>query len=277
MKEINKMSSTTLNKSSSLAVETYGNSNHPAIVFLHGAGVSSWMWADQIEELKSSFYCITVDLPGNGDSFRTEWHSFEDTVGQLAEIICDQVPSGKAHIVGLSLGGYTALYLLANHAEVVDSMIVSGVTSQPFTRQWLYRPLMRVMAIVSKWDVMIYLNVKLMNLPDEVKPLYKRDSKRTSSSMFRRIYNTLFEFTIPEELYGLPNRILAVAGDKEVAMITQGLQNFNALPNGVTRLVPNAHHGWNGEYPALFTAMIHAWMTNQPLPEELLPIEDLPN
>lgn len=253
-----------------LAVQKYGNPNDPAVVFLHGAGVSSWMWTAQIDDLKSSFFCLTIDLPGSGDSYQTEWRSFENTANQIAAIILDEVPEKKAHIVGLSLGGYAALYLLAQHPEVVDSMIVSGVTTRPFRRQWLYRPLMNVMGLVSKWDVMINLNIRMMNLPEEVMPLYKRDSKRASRSMFQSIYTTLFDFTLPEKLYQCVHRVLAVAGDKEVDMITQGLDDFHDLPNGTSRLIPDAHHAWNAEYPTLFSSVVRAWITNQPLPEVLL-------
>ncbi|NDJ33957.1 MAG: alpha/beta hydrolase [Chloroflexi bacterium] len=251
-------------------VQTYGQSTNPAIMFLHGAGVSSWMWTEQIEALCDSFYCVTVDLPGSGESYQTEWISFEHTADQLAQIISERIPGGEAHVVGLSLGGYTALFLLARHPERVQSMIVSGVTSQPFPNQWLYRPLLNVVAAISKWDPVIALNARMMHLPADIMPVYKRDSKRASSEMLKRVYDTLFEFTLPDPLYELSHRVLAVAGDKEAALVRDGLPAFNRLPNGTAYLAPDARHGWSSEHPALFTAMIRAWVTDRPLPAELL-------
>jgi pimeloyl-ACP methyl ester carboxylesterase len=92
----------------SLHVHETGSPNAPTIVFLHALGLSSWMWTDQINELQKDYHCLAIDLPGNGESYQTEWHSFADTAAQVATIIRAKASSGKAHVVGLSLGGFTA-------------------------------------------------------------------------------------------------------------------------------------------------------------------------
>lgn len=257
---------------SELSVETYGDSSHPAIVFLHGAGVSSWMWNEQVEMLKASYYCITVDLPGNGESHTSEWVSFQETADQIASIIETHAPEGQAHVVGLSLGGYVTLNLLAQHPDLVQSAIISGVTTQPFDKQWLYRPLLTAMIPLVKWDMMIKFNIKMMNLPEDVIPMYHRDSKRTSLIMLRRVYDELMNYRMPESLHDVPHRVLGVAGEHENNMVKDSLQAYQRIPNGEAYIVDEAHHGWNGEFPSIFTEMIHAWITQEPLPDALKPI-----
>ena len=104
-----------------LNVEQYGSENRPTIVFLHGLGVSGWMWHDQVTQLEQDYHCVVVDLPGNGESYLRPWHSFAETAAQVADLIRREAHGGQAHVVGLSLGGYVTLHLLTAHPEVVLS------------------------------------------------------------------------------------------------------------------------------------------------------------
>ena len=124
-----------------LKIDEYGIGNAPAIVLLHGLGVSSWMWHDQMEALRENFHILAIDLPGNGDSYEVEWESFGKTAVLLADIIRHHAANRQAHVVGLSLGGYAALHLLEAHSDVVLSMIVSGVSIRPLVRPSFVKPL----------------------------------------------------------------------------------------------------------------------------------------
>jgi pimeloyl-ACP methyl ester carboxylesterase len=253
-----------------LYTQTYGDPNAPTILFLHGAGVSSWMWTEQIQHLSQRFHCITVDLPGNGESYQQPWLSLADSADQVANIIRNEAFHGKAHVVGLSLGGYTALTLLQRHPGLVESVLVSGVTVRPFSRQWLYKPLLFVTSLLNGTDLMINMNIRMMQIPDDVREVFIRDNKRASGKMLRNLFGELVNFMLPDGLERLPHRVLAVAGDQEAKMIQDSLADVPAkMRNGEARIAPNAHHAWNGEHPHLFTEMIQAWVECQPLPEAL--------
>lgn len=45
------------------------------------------------------------------------------------------------------------------------------------------------------------------------------------------------------------------------------------LPGATAALVPDAHHGWNGEHPDLFTAMVRRWIDDRALAHGLQRIE----
>jgi pimeloyl-ACP methyl ester carboxylesterase len=236
------------------------------------------MWQAQIDDLSLDYHCLAVDLPGNGESYQVAWLSLADTAVQLTRIIQHKATGGKAHVVGLSLGGYTAVTLLANHPDVIASLIVSGVTTRPFPQQWFYRPLMAAMIPTMKWDVMIDMNMKMMQIPEEAAPLYRRDSKRVPKAALQRVYDEVFNFTLPAALAGVATPVLAVAGDKEAKLVSEGLTDFPALlPNSAAAVAPEAHHGWNGEHPELFSAMVRAWVAQRPLPEALHVITDKRN
>ena len=259
----------------SLKVFEHGVQRAPTILFLHGMGVSSWMWQEQIELLSDNYHCLAVDLPGNGESYQVEWVSLKATAVQVADIIEQKATGGEAHVVGLSLGGYTAVTLLANHPERVSSLIVSGMTTRPFSKRWFYRPLIAALIPTMKWDMMINLNMKVMRIPEDVMPLYRRDSKRVPKVALQRVYAEVLNFNLPQQLTGTYVPVLAVAGDEETRLVQAGLTDFlQRLPHSVTALVPDAHHGWNGEHPTLFTEMVRSWIEEQPLPDALQILDD---
>ncbi len=259
----------------SLYVREEGPLTAPTIVFLHGSGVSSWMWNEQIKALQTDYHCLAIDLPGNGESYQTEWISFADTADQLATIISQSSANGKAHVVGLSLGGYSGLVLLQKHPEVVESLLVSGVSSKPFPDIWRWRIMLGIMQPLMKLDVFINMQAKMLHIPADAAVLYKRDNKRMSSKGFHRIYNEVLNFSLPTytaEQQGI--RLLAVAGDSENQMIKDGLRDFaKHKQNMVAALVPDAHHGWTGEHPKLFTDMVKAWIEQKPLPTDLILVD----
>jgi pimeloyl-ACP methyl ester carboxylesterase len=257
-----------------LQIHESGSPTAPTIVFLHALGLSSWMWNEQITALEKDYHCLAIDLPGNGDSYQTEWRSFADTAAQVAPIIKAKANGGKAHIVGLSLGGFTALHLLRDHPEVVDSVVISGVATRKFPNQALWRLLSKtLMPFMLMSSLGSSLMAKTMQLPPDATALYKRDSKRLTRPNIERIYGEIILFDLPQVLSGRSQRVLAAAGEHDVAMIKNGLQDYVALlPNAQAVIAPKAHHGWNGEFPQLFTDMIRAWIEAKPLPDTLIPV-----
>jgi pimeloyl-ACP methyl ester carboxylesterase len=253
-----------------LHIETTGNRAHPTLVFLHGMSVSSWMWTEQVAALKDDYYCVAVDLPGNGESYQTEWVSFPDAAAQVAQVIRDCSRTGTAHLIGLSLGAYVAMDVLRFHPQVVESVLVSGMTTRPLPNPRLMKAIAIPIYYLQKFRPVTYLFAKMMGIPNETIPLIQRDSRRLKRETVNRVYDTLLHYTLSLELAGRTQRVLAVAGDREQKAITETLHNFTSvLPNAVTALAPKGGHGWVAEHPALFAQMIRAWVTGGELPREL--------
>src|SRR3954454_19509371 len=122
----------------SLYVSESGTPGAPTIVFMHGAGLSGWMWQAQIDTLQD-FHCLNIDLPGHGKSNHIPWISMADTANQVAALIRERATNQKASVVGLSLGAYATTALLAEHSVCVDRAIISGMTAFPLPRATLMR------------------------------------------------------------------------------------------------------------------------------------------
>ena len=88
-------------------VRQSGEPGAPGVVFLHGAGLSGRMWANHMARL-SAFHCLAPDFPGCGMSRQLPWTSSIDVADDVATLIRERVPAGRAHVVGISLGGAVA-------------------------------------------------------------------------------------------------------------------------------------------------------------------------
>ncbi len=241
----------------------------PTIVFLHGAGTSGWMWQAQIDALQD-FHCLNIDMPGHGKSNHIPWISMADTADQVAGIIREQATQQKAFVVGLSLGAYVTLGLLSRHSACVERAVLSGVTAVPLPNPTLMTLQIQVMSVLMQYSWFIKQQAKMLQIPDDVMPYYIESARAMSRKTLLKIFDELLHYHLPANLKQVTVPVLVSAGGSEVALIRDSLPIIaSTLPQAEARIAPHLHHGWNGENPPLFTAMVRAWITQAPLPAEL--------
>lgn len=107
-----------------LASSTYGVAGDPAIVLLHGWPLDRSLWARVASDLVTEgFRVVCPDLPGFGASpplDASDWtvEAFADEVADvLRGISAERVP-----VAGHSFGGYVALALADEHADLVAGL-----------------------------------------------------------------------------------------------------------------------------------------------------------
>ena len=241
-----------------------------SIVFLHGGGLSGRMWQPVIERLPD-FHCLAPDLPEHGQNRHLRPFTLEDAAQRIAGLIRQQVPGGRAHVVGLSLGGAVALTLARIDPEVTGRLIVSGTTAT----------LSKFLASVSemslfllrfyKPETLVRATVKQMRIPAEYEPMFADDLRHSSSEAFNRtLITALRAQRLPETL---TSPLLVLVGEYETMPAKQAarrLARTYALASG--RLVPGVGHVWALEDPELFAETTRAWVLGSALPERLRPL-----
>jgi pimeloyl-ACP methyl ester carboxylesterase len=111
-------------------VTAVGPLDAPAIVFLHGTRLSRAVWTPQLEALADEFRVVALDLPGHGDR-SPEPFSLAAAVDVVADEIRERAAGGRAVVVGLSLGGYVAMALAADHPDLVRGLVLAGASAEP--------------------------------------------------------------------------------------------------------------------------------------------------
>lgn len=247
-------------------------SGAPAVVFLHGAGVSGRMWADHMARL-SAFHCLAPDFPGCGMSNRLRWTSSLDAADYVADLIASRIPAGHAHVVGLSLGGAVAHTLLARHADVLDRVIIDGAGILPW---WGNGPYLLFIAAIAPFlhtqAVIGGLSRSVGRIPEPDQAELRVASrlaflKSLADARGTRASRTEVEARCPT---------LLVAGERETAVRRSNAALAALMPRAVARYVAGLGHGWLGTKMELHLDMVEAWLTNEQPPPALVAEEPSP-
>jgi pimeloyl-ACP methyl ester carboxylesterase len=243
----------------------------PTILFLHAAGTSGWMWEPVVERLSERFHCLVPDLPGHGRSADLPWQSLDATVDDLAALIARQGTGGRAHVVGLSLGAYVALRLLARRPDGLDRVVLSGVNVLPFPRPGLMRLMGYAMLPLMKRDLLLKAQARALRIPEDRLEGYRAAARAMSLRAFLRIGHELMAFRAEAGLQHVTAPTLVLAGEREQELIRRSIPEIvRALPAAEGYLVPGLGHGWSGEAPELFAQVVETWITGRSLPEGLM-------
>jgi len=101
------------------------------ILFVHEFAGDHRSWERQLREFGKRYRCIAYsargyrpsDIPVDPKAY-SYMHVMRDAVA-----ILDHLKIDKAHLIGLSMGGYTALQVALNHPQRVRSLVLAGAGS----------------------------------------------------------------------------------------------------------------------------------------------------
>jgi pimeloyl-ACP methyl ester carboxylesterase len=256
---------------SGLAYRLSGSSSGPTIVLLHGVGGNGAMWDDLAAGL-SDYRCLAPDLPGHGASRGLPWRSREESAGLVAELIEAEATGGRAHVVGLSLGGSVALELLGSRPETLDHVVVDGCGVLP---SWIVGPMKIGVSAISPF-LRLALVARLIGRAfgvDAGAPLdaFVAQMQAADPRSFRRAFADANETRMTPALLAATCPTLLVAGELELEHVRASNRLLaDTMPNAQARMMPDSKHGWGpAQHPDLHRRMVVAWIEDQPLPEEL--------
>ena len=254
-------------------LQEVGHPENETILFLHGGDVAGWMWHPQVEAFKDQYHCLVPDLPGFGQSNRIPWQSFTDTAEQLAEIIKEKGRNGRCHVVGLSMGGHLTLHVMSVAPELIDKVVLSGTAVRPYT-PGLQR-MVRVMLPLMRYKFYWQLQARARQYPADAVEMYIQTGVGIDQQSLKCMMAEVMHSYGPANLENFTNPVLISAAEIDQALIHESQKDLLGIfPNAQAVIAPRVHHGWSGENPELFNQMMGAWLTDVPLPNELIPVNE---
>lgn len=91
------------------------------LILLHGFTGSMMTWKHFADEWKHSFNVITIDLPGHGKTYTKQPKSMKSFSDDLM-MLFKHLKIEKAHMIGYSMGGRTALSFYSYYPDAVCSL-----------------------------------------------------------------------------------------------------------------------------------------------------------
>lgn len=255
-----------------LSVKEYGKNQSQSIVFLHGGGVSGWMWDDQVQELSGEYHCLVPDLPEHGNSMDVKPFSIRESAEAVAVLIRNEARGGQAHVVGLSLGAQVVTQLLCTSPEVVDHAIINSalVRRMPLMNTFI-KPTVKLTMPLVRSESFARLQAKALHIPETSFKTYYKETKSTSKESLTRILTENANFGLPRGLENANVPTLILVGQKEKRIMHKSAQDLlTAIPNAKGYMVKGVGHSFNFEEPGLFKQILRAWIKDESLPMEKL-------
>lgn len=249
-----------------------GKNNNETIIFIHGGGLSGWMWNKQVESF-SDYHCIVPDLPEHGKSAEIKPFTMKGAAEMIINIIKNHAHDGKAHLVGLSLGGQIAVQILNMAPEVVDRALISGTMVREY-----YGP--KTLKLMNLW-LRIYIPFRNTNFfikhamkcngaSAEYFDEFKADMKTLTLSCLKNIYRENALFRISGNLCKVKNPVLITVAEKEMKFVGESAKDLTkCLSNSEGYMVPNVVHNWALGAPELFNSVSRTWIKDKQIMEEL--------
>jgi pimeloyl-ACP methyl ester carboxylesterase len=101
-----------------------------AIVFIHGTRLTRAQWLPQLRLLSGTYRCVAIDLPGHGTR-AAEPFTIESAVDAVGAAVEAEASSGRALLVGLSLGGFVAMDAAEAIPDRVLGLVLAGCSAEP--------------------------------------------------------------------------------------------------------------------------------------------------
>lgn len=237
-----------------------GDKTKTMILFLHGAGSDNEMWNNHIKDLESEYYCIAPDLPGHGGSNHLYWSSIEQVGEELVSLIKNKTQK-KIVLVGFSLGGSLAFYLLENHPYLVEKAVIDGASARPVKGNAF---IIQLMSPFLKSDFILNLMAKSLEIKKSERASFKRSFKMVDRESFKKsmVQANQFNFKKNEFIKTIP--VLFASGEKESEVMHNSHIELSKL-NKKNKCVqyPAKGHAWMVFDIETHIAMISNWINNK--------------
>ena len=108
--------------------EIHGPESGQPLLLLEGFGWDSWMWFRQVPEFSKKYKCIVVDNRGVGKTSKPNYPYEMSMFAKDAIEVLNYLNIQKAHVLGISMGGFIAQEIAINYPDRIISLIIVSTT-----------------------------------------------------------------------------------------------------------------------------------------------------
>lgn len=244
-----------------------GNTNAALMVFLHGGGVSSWMWRKQIQYF-TNFHCLAVDLPEQGRSRDVLNFSIRTSADNIIELIERKADGKQVIVIGFSLGAQVLIEMLSLKPDLIDCAIINSALVRPIPLvKKLIRPSIKLTFPLIKNKSFSRLQARTLYVDKEYFKVYYDETCQMKRDTLIRILEENMSFELPPDFKKAKGKILVTVGEKEKAVMKRSARIIvenNSNCTGI--IIPSIGHGVSLVKPEFFNGMVEKWIYEREIP-----------
>jgi pimeloyl-ACP methyl ester carboxylesterase len=247
------------------------------LLFIHEFAGDHRSWEPQVRYFSPGYRCLTYaargyppsDVPDDPAAYG-QLRAVEDAVAVL-----DGLGAVRAHVVGLSMGGFAALHLLLRYPDRVLSAVVAGAGygAQP-ERQQPFRLECEATAAAFEADGAAEVAKRYAVGPARVQFQNKNprgwaefaaalaEHSAVGSALTMRGVQAARPslYALRDELAAITAPVLILSGDEDEGCLEPALMLKRTLPSAGLVILPNTGHTANLEEPWLFNAAVDRFL-----------------
>lgn len=245
------------------------------VLFVHEFSGDYRSWEPQVRYLSRKYRCVTFnargyppsDVPRDPASY-SQPRAVEDIVA-----IMDHLDIERAHIVGISMGGFSTLHLGLGHPERAISLVVTacgyGVTPQPGGYgKWqaeadAFAVAMEQGDVDENWRTHAHAPGRApfkLKDPRGWEEFYAQLSDHPPAAAAHTLRGVQKDrpnlYELDDELRKLTVPTLIVNGDEDEPCLEPGIFLKRTIPSAALCVLPKTGHTVNLEEPAFFNRLI---------------------
>lgn len=247
----------------------YGDKSASLIMFLHGGGVSGWMWDNQVQYF-TNYHCIVPDLPEHGLSKDGNEFSIKGCAEHLINLIEEKAKGKKVILVGFSLGSQVIIQMISIKPNLFDYAIINSALVRPMaSAKMLIQPTIRLSFPLIKYRWFSKLQAKTLYVSENYFDKYYEESCQMEADTLVRVVQENMSFQIPKSFEKGSGKILVTVGEKEKAVMKKSAKDIvEANKNCIGIIIPNIGHGLSMAMPDFFNRMVDAWINEGDIPKD---------
>ena len=214
-----------------------GKEEFPPIILLHGSGMNSVMWINEMEKYSHNYRVYALDMPGEpGKSDEIQISFYGDDFANWLNDVFDALLIEKAGIVGISLGAWLGAKFSIKYSQKVNKLVLlcpAGIGPQK--KSFVFKSLFYMLLGEKGIDKLYYKINGDKPIPEVMLTYQKLIAKHFN---FRREIIPIFS---DEELMKLTMPIALFVGGKDIMLHSEktakrvetliGHANINFIPH----------------------------------------------
>lgn len=265
------MAFTTTNDGVRLYYEEYGKGT--PLLFIHEFAGDHRSWYEQVHHFSRRYKCIVYgargyppsDVPSSPTAY-SQGRAVADAIS-----ILEATGAGAAHVIGNSMGSFTALHLGLQHPDKVSALVLGGCGygAHPDKQDNFREESEKIaMAFDTEGSVNVatwygvgparvqYQDKDPLGHAEHVRVLSEHDAMGAALTMrgVQKARPSLYQMR--GALAALDVPVLIVAGDEDDGVLETDLMLKRTLPRCGLAILPKSGHVTNLEEPALFNHLV---------------------